>query len=379
MQVSALQLYSGTRIAEVSPPFRGKRSPWTQVDCLTASEWDLHLAGFNDCNLFQTAAFADTARGSRRMSHLLLRRDGLPVAGVRAAIMNPPGLPIGIAYIKHGPFWRRFGTPPDESIYTDVLAAIVEEYGFRRGHMISISPRPHPDFEVVEEKLLRQAGFVPRARLRRPISYFLVNTGIGEEALRASLSQKWRYNLKRAERNQLEIRFLDPMEALPEFEALHAKMVARKQLADRDPLHVLPNIFRQLPPSCSHIVTASHRGETIAGAVIIMTGDTATYLYGASTEAALPLNAGYMLHWEVAKWLSKEAVKWYDLGDGFGKLAEFKQGFVGKAGAVLQRAGEFDFAPTVRSRMIGETIYGARQAKLAVRSVRRSVKRQLEQ
>src|SRR5215216_3862186 len=252
----------------------------SEIDKLPPLEWDQTVAEFDDLNLFQTAAYGDGLRGEGRMSHLLLRRDGVPVAGARVALMKPPGCPIGIAYAKYGPFWRRTGSPPDESVYKAIVAAIVGEYAGRRGHMITISPRPHPHFQPMEEGLLQEVGFAARPELKRPITLFLVNTGIGDKALRASLTQTWRHNLNRAERNQLEICFRDPIEALPDFLALHEAMIARKKFVDREPLHVLPHIFRQLPAACSRIVTASHQGEVVAGAVINVAGDIGYYLYG---------------------------------------------------------------------------------------------------
>src|SRR4029079_1853927 len=102
-------------------------------------------------------------------------------------------------------------------------------------------------FMSVEDGLLRASGFTARSQRKQPITYFLVNTGLTEEALRASLSQSWRHNLKQAERNGLEIAFRKPAEGLPDFLALHDAMIARKKFIDREPLHILPRMFTQLP------------------------------------------------------------------------------------------------------------------------------------
>lgn len=333
----------------------------SEVDSLSPPEWDRIIADFDDINLFQTAAFADGLRGERRMSHLLLRRDGVPVAGARVAILKPPGLPTGIAYVKFGPFWRRTGLPLDEDVYRAVVSAVVEEYAGRRGHMVSIFPRAHPQYQTLEERLLRDAGFVARSNVKGPIT-FLVNTSVSEKELRASLSQGWRHSLKRAERNQLDIQFRDPAEALPDFLALHDAMIARKQFIDREALHVLPAVFAQLPPACSRIVTASHQGKIVASAIVIVAGDIGYYLYGASADDALTLRAGYALHWRIARWLAERGIGWYDLGTGFNNpgLRQFKQGFVGKSGVVLETAGEFDRWVGLRARMVGGAIYKAR-------------------
>jgi hypothetical protein len=372
----ALDLRAGGRIHDPGPSglTRALGGFSSEADSVPPLEWDRFVAAFDDLNLFQTAAYADGLRGEGRMSHLLLRRDAVVVAGARVAIMTPPGCPIGIAYVKYGPFWRRAASPPDENVYKAVVAAIVGEYAGRRGHMITISPRPHPQFQPIEERWLQELGFAGRPQPKRPISLFLVNTGAGEKALRASLAQTWRHNLNRAERNELDISFRDPMEALADFLALHEAMIARKKFVEREPLHVLPRIFQQLPPACSRIVTASHQGEVVAGAVIIIAGDVGYYLYGASADAALSLRAGYALHWRIAGWLAERDVRWYDLGDGFGGLRQFKQGFVGKSGAVLS-ASEFDRWVNPQARIVGRAIYGARDLVARLRSCRRWVQK----
>jgi lipid II:glycine glycyltransferase (peptidoglycan interpeptide bridge formation enzyme) len=119
-------------------------------------------------------------------------------------------------------------------------------------------------------------------------------------------------------------------------------------------------------------VTASHQGEVVAGAVVIVAGDVGYYLYGASADAALSLRAGYALHWRIAGWLAERGVCWYDLGDGFGGLRQFKQGFVGKSGVVLT-TGEFDRWLNPQSRMVGGAIYGARNLVATLRSWQRWV------
>ena len=47
----------------------------------------------------------------------------------------------------------------------------------------------------------------------------------------------------------------------------------------------------------------SEGGEVIAGAIIFKAGDRAVYLYGATQDRALPLRAGYFLHWHIIGWL----------------------------------------------------------------------------
>lgn len=335
-----------------------------RTDTLDPAAWDALTGGFADVSRYQTAAYADGLRGGSRMSHLLLLRGGQPVAGARLAIIRPPGLPSGVAYLKEGPFWRREGVPADPAVYRAVIAALADEYGTRRGHCLTVCPRPHPLGQEIEVRILRESGFAP-ARHAPGNASFLVRLDPDAAAMRASLSQKWRYNLKLAERNGLAVSFRDPMEALPEFHALNDAMVARKRFTDRAPLQILPRLFRQLPPGRCLLASIARDGETLAAAVVINGGDTAHYLFGASADEALALRAGYALHWRIARRLAEEGVEWYDLGNGVTNpgLRLFKQGFVGRDGVVQEPAGEFDHAATLQARLSGQLVYGLRAGR----------------
>ena len=48
---------------------------------------------------------------------------------------------------------------------------------------------------------------------------------------------------------------------------------------------------------------------------VFKAGDTAVYLFGATNDAALPLRAGYFMHWRIIGWLRESTnARWYDLG-----------------------------------------------------------------
>jgi hypothetical protein len=339
--------------------------PSIAVDGLTPAAWDRLTGRFADVNRFQTAAYADGLRGPGRMSHLVLLRNGDPVAGARVALMRPPGLPVGVAYVKGGPFWRRHGRAADPDVYREILAALWAEYGDRRGLCLTVCPSPHPDYQEVEAALLRESGF-RRNRDGAGNDSFLMRLGPDAEGMRADLSQKWRYNLKLAERNGLAVRFRDPMEALPEFHLLHDALIARKRFIDREALHTLPALFRQLPPERVLVATVAHDGETVAAAIVIAGGDVAHYLFGATADAGLSLRAGYALHWGIACRLAASGAAWYDLGAGIGNpgLRLFKQGLVGRSGRVLASAGEFDHAATPRAVLGGRLLYGLRDIRV---------------
>src|SRR5579872_2619209 len=78
------------------------------VECGHASAeiWTRVLEVFGDVNLYQTWAYSATRWGSRRLAHVVLKREGQVVAAAQVVVITVPFLPLGLAYVKWGPLWR---------------------------------------------------------------------------------------------------------------------------------------------------------------------------------------------------------------------------------------------------------------------------------
>lgn len=362
----------GREALEQARPRGRSTDPSVEVDTAAPEAWDRIAAEFDDPTYDQTACFARQQWGAPRISGLLLRRDGIVVAGAQVVIVTPPLLGRGLAYVKFGPFWRRRGEPADPEIYRSVLRALAAEYCDRRGHCLTVLPRPNPVYGEAEAQILRELAFAVRRPMPDPNRY-LVDASLAPDAAMKSLAQKWRYNLKQAQANGLEIRLGDGAADVATFAALHGAMVSRKKHDDADALHLVPTLAAGLPERMRpRTVLVFHEGRPVAGAVVGILGDTAYYVFGASEDSALPLKAGYALHWWIAVWLNREGVRWYDLGGEVldPGLRQFKKGFVGKSGAVVSAAGEFDRWSSVRGRLAADAIYRLRDLKRAAGSLR---------
>ena len=110
----------------------------------------------------------------------------------------------------------------------------------------------------------------------------------------------------------------------------------------------------------------SYEGQVTAGAVVDLSGDRAVYLYGATDDRALALNAGYALHWNIVSYLSGRAqTRWYDLGgsDMDRGLHQFKKGFVGKSGVISITPPNHHYALNAKARLVGRFIFWAKEFK----------------
>ncbi|WP_169738500.1 lipid II:glycine glycyltransferase FemX [Afifella pfennigii] len=327
--------------------------------------WNRLIADYEDASYEQSASCGEDSWGSRRLSHLVLRRQGMTLAAAQVVILRVGGR--GLAYVKFGPMWRRRDEPAEPAIYRRMLAALVAEYCDRQGHLLTVLPRPHAQYTEAETRMLAEAGFAVRRKMVDPNRY-LVDVSLGEDELRQSLAQKWRYNLKKAAAN-LQTHLCDDEEGRATFRRLHQEMVARKRHDDRDALHLVPRLMAEMPEALApHTVLTWHEGRPVAGAVIAVLGDTAYYVFGASSEEALALKAGYALHWWIAGWLREQGVTWYDLGGEASDpgLKQFKKGMVGKGGAIVAIA-EHDRWTRLGGRIASDLVFRFREMRRRIR------------
>ena len=334
-----------------------------EVDSLSDTAWNLALADFNDGHYEQAASGADRQEAGHT-SHLILRDHGAAVAGARVAVYALPGWGRGMALVRFGPFWRRRGQPVLPDIYRATIAALVQEYCDRRGHSLVIRPRPNPDFYSVESGMLNNLGFVVRHPLPAPARY-CADVSLDEEAQLKNFDQKWRYNLRQAQKHNFDIAFCDTEAEVAAFRQLHDQMTARKVLdrAARGMIDSLDDLARLPEPIRMRLVLVRHGGETIAGATVGVVGDTAFYVLGATNETALKLKAGYAMQWWIMRWLAGQNIRWYELGGtGDPGIRQFKKGLIGKRGVVLETA-ELERWTNSSARIATDVVYLLRDAR----------------
>lgn len=359
-------------LVQQEAPIPVAHSTGVEIDSLPRAAWDELVGGHDDATYDQTACFSTSQWHRHQSSQIIVREHDAVLGGAHVVLLTLPGIGKGLAYVKSGPVWRKRNQEPDRGVYEAVVNAMVRHYCEEQGHYLSIVPRPNPDFYEAECGMLRQLGFVTVGSNPDPVRFF-VNTSLAADDQMSSLDQKWRYNLRKALKNDIDVRLISGPEAIECFSDLHQSMVQRKRFYNGDPVHLLPKLTDELPGNLRPwIVVAYHEGRPVVGASIVLHGDTALYQFGASCDDALRLRAGYALQWWIVQWLQEQGVKWYDLGGAAGNdgLRQFKTGLVGKRGVQLKMEAEFNRWQGVQGRMVASLIYMARAFH---RNVRESV------
>ncbi|MGI9351687.1 MAG: lipid II:glycine glycyltransferase FemX [Rhizobiaceae bacterium] len=342
----------------VRPLDRGRLTADLSVRKLDGRDWDDVVAGFKDVLHEQTSCFNELRWRPDQLERLMVF-DGTNAIG--GAVVRKVRIPVTnkkLAIIRWGPIWRKLGVSDSPETMRTVYEAIAAELSERQKCFVLLIPRADPTYNAQEAGILTSLGFKPGFQPESPERYF-VNVDQNLDQLRANLSQKWRYNLKKAEKNGLTAGFESGPEGLREFFNLYSTMVDRKKFFETTPIDTLRYLMgvehKELRPE---ILIVRKDGEPVAGAVLDCSGEQAVYLYGATNKEALRLKAGYFMQWEILRFLSGLShIKWYALGGGTAdncSLHQFKRGLVGKNGVISSVPSYQHLADSASTELIGK-------------------------
>ncbi len=325
-------------------------------------EWDRTIATFDEVCQEQLHVFASARWPAVKQEPMLFLADGQVVGG---SLMMVQPLPLGIGQIavsKWGPMLKDGAGPDAAAIHAGMVEALIAEYAERRGLMLSVLPRASLTMGNPEYERLVIRGFKRGSELGFP-SRYIVNLRLSDAEQRKSFAQKWRYHLNKSEKAGLSFEHAGA-ERIGEFDTLYSAMADRKQFPDHSAYDTVPQLMAiDVEALRPELFFVRHEGEVVAGALIFKAGDRAVYLYGATNDKALPLRAGYFIHWNIIRWLRDNTkASWYDLGgtDGFHGLHQFKKGMVGEAGVITPVPPVANYASRPLPYLLGTGAFWAR-------------------
>ncbi len=347
-----------------------------EMEKVSVNDWDSYMARFDDAAQEQMYAFTRGRWPNVKCEPNLFYLQGNIVGG--AMVMIQP-LPLGIgriAVVKWGPMLADNQADNALDIYGKIVEMLIVEYAQKRKMMLSILPKASPSAVNMAFEHLKKRGFRAGAQLGFPDRY-IVNLRLDDGELRKSFAQKWRYHLNRSLKNDLRFERA-PAGRFGEFDRLYQAMSERKNFADHSAYNTIVDLMELEEEALRpELFFVSHGDEIVAGAIIYKTGDTAVYLYGATNSAALPLRAGYYMHWEIIRWLRDNTrANWYDLGgtDGFQGLHQFKKGMVGSRGHIEPVPPVMNYASDMKALLVGNMAFFARDRLQQIRAFTEKVR-----
>lgn len=335
--------------------------PRLETTAVSGQEWDRVIADFDEVCQEQLYTFAATRWPSVKHEPVLFWLKGELVGG---SLMMIQPLPLGVGAIavsKWGPMLAKAAHPDADAIFRGMAEALRAEYAEKRGLMLSILPSA--SLTPINERFeyLASRGFKAGSVLLFPNRY-IVNLRLSDDEQRKSLHQKWRYHLNKSQKAGLSFEHAGS-ERIGDFNTLYTAMTDRKKFSDHSAYDTVESLMAMDAAVRPELFFVRHDGELVAGAVIFKAGERAVYLYGATNDKALPLRAGYFMHFEIIRWLRDNTqANWYDLGgtDGFQGLHQFKKGMVGDAGVIEPVPPVANFAASPLTYLAGTGAFALR-------------------
>ena len=230
----------------------------------------------------------------------------------------------------------------------DGAKALAKKY---KSYVIKIDPDV-PSSNTAFSSMLQSFGFRAKEGGKnfeaiQPRYVFRLNVeGKAEEELLANFHQKWRYNIRLAERKGVTVRICGK-EMVPAFSDLMLTTGVRDGFVTRKPEYFAA-MLDNLGEHARLYMAFDPNNTPIAGTLAIHYGDKVWYLYGASSNEHRNLMPNYLLQWRMIQWAVETNCRIYDFRGVSGDVSEdnplyglfrFKQGF---GGDFTEFVGEMD-------------------------------------
>ncbi len=207
---------------------------------------------------------------------------------------------FGVAYLPKGPV----GIPQSD------LLDEIDRWCMANG-AVFLKIEPYLWADQPEAKSFRLPDeFRKSKRTIQPQRTILVNLSRDEDEILKAMKQKTRYNIRLAFRKGVVVRESNDVEAFYELMRL---------TGERDTFGIhSQNYYQQAydlfssDGSCK-LFLAEYENQPLAGLMAFARGNTAWYMYGASSNRKRNLMPTYALHWEVMRWAKQRGCLWYDL------------------------------------------------------------------
>lgn len=205
------------------------------------------------------------------------------------------------------------------------------------------------DDKIIEK--LKQIGFIKAFEEVQPEYRQMIDLTKDDEEILAQMKQKGRYNIKIAQKNQVEIIRNDHLDS---FYKLFVETSKRDKFSIRSQKYFQDLVNALKPNDIVNVLVATYQNKPVAGAIIVFYEGRATYLYGASANEYRNIMAPYLLHWEAIKIAKQRGCQSYDLGavspedqenHKYVGISRFKRQFGGRT---VHLVGSYDlvFKPT---------------------------------
>jgi len=193
---------------------------------------------------------------------------------------------------------------------------------------IDIAPEWVDGFATSARAALLRNGWVGLAGAR---SSLRLDLRVAPDHLLGNFRKATRYEIRRSERQQIEVRMAHDEADFDSFFRLYREMASEKQFVAEHPDDVRP-VLRWLAVEKGRggLLLARKDEKLLGGAMIVRSGSRCWYILGASAKDGT-FSVGHLLQWRAIQWAMERGCREYDFGgyrEGVNSgPAFFKRGF----------------------------------------------------
>jgi serine/alanine adding enzyme len=285
-----------TRAAETPASLRSERDP---------AAWDSLVRDHPHGHVLQSWAWGEIKRDHGWRPARVVASDGSNRAA--AQLLLRPVYGLSVAYVPRGPLLSG-----SAQLDRELIRGLRRFARSKRAVFLRLEPNLRQDEEegATFASLLAAEGF-RTADAMQPRSTVQLDLSQGLEQLHAGISKGHRADIRRAERNGVEVRQSRDPADLDAFYRLLEATARRKEFG----IHArgyYDTVLTALGDRAS-LLLAEHDGQVVAASFILGWGREAQYMYSASSDAGFKLRASHLIQWRAIQWAASMGCRRYDL------------------------------------------------------------------
>ena len=148
----------------------------------------------------------------------------------------------------------------------------------------------------------------------RPRETFILDLENPLAQILKNIDSKWRNDLRRAERSNIEVTRSTASTDFDRFETLFIDLLRAKGFSTRHGVDFFKRVQDDATTEKLIVHLAWSDGEVVSGHVGSFLGDTAIYLLGATNSKGREIRASYLLQWAAIEYAKMVGNRFYDLG-----------------------------------------------------------------
>jgi lipid II:glycine glycyltransferase (peptidoglycan interpeptide bridge formation enzyme) len=266
----------------------------------SAADWDRFVCAQPRAHLLQLSAWGALKSQFEWDAQIVaLGSGGAILAGAQVLLKRLP-LRLGkMAYVPMG------GFVADETLYPLLWNTIRAETG---AAFIKLEPGRYPRGTAPD---LSRMGFRESPQTIQPPRTIVIDIADDNDSILGRMNQGARRKIRKSLKSG--INFEQGSRAdVSAFSQLMTQTGERNDFGVHSETY-FAKIFELLLPTYGTLLLARHEGDLLAAIMVFALGETAWYLYGASSRGKNNLYATYGIQWAAIQWAKERDSRYYDL------------------------------------------------------------------